>query len=242
MSKELARNSNPGILPVPPAPRTVLLTALTIAAGTLAGVFVLPAWVPGLSESLLGPEPKAYWYLSRASGLVAFALVWLSMVWGLLITSRVARRWPGVVSVGDIHQHVSLLGLGFGLFHALILLGDRYANYSLTQLLIPFTATAHKPLWVGIGQVGFYLLGIVALSFYFRPWLGNRTWKALHVLSFGVYLTALVHGVMSGTDTSVPWVQAAYWISAVTLFLLTTYRVLVAGFSSAHPAPHPSAL
>jgi predicted ferric reductase len=242
MSRELPRNGDPGILPLPPAPRTVLLTGLAIAAGTLAAALALPSWVPGLSESLLGPEPKAYWYLSRASGLVAFALVWLSMIWGLLITSRVARRWPGAFTANDVHQHVSLLGLGFGLFHALILLGDRYANYSLAQLLIPFTAAAHKPLWVGLGQVGFYLLGIIALSYYLRPWLGNRSWRALHILSFGVYLMALVHGVISGTDTSVPWIQAAYWISAGSLLFLTTYRVLVARFSSTKPAPHPSAL
>ena len=240
MLKELPRKSNPGMLPVPPAPRTVLLTGLAIAAGALAAVFVLPAWAPGLSESLLGPEPKAYWYLSRASGLVAFALVWLSMVWGLLITSRAARRWPGIVSAGDIHQHVSLLGLGFGLFHALILLGDRYANYSPAQLLIPFAATTHKPLWVGLGQVGFYLLGIVALSFYLRRRISHRGWRGLHVLSFGVYLMALVHGVMSGTDTSVAWIQAVYWISAGSLLFLTTYRVLVAWFSPPQAERRPS--
>jgi predicted ferric reductase len=240
VSQEHPRESIPGILPAPPAPRTVLLTGLAIAAGTLAAVLVLPAWAPGLSASLLGPEPKAYWYLSRASGLVAFALVWLSMVWGLLITSRVARRWPGVVSASDVHQHVSLLGLGFGLFHALILLGDRYTNYSLAQLLVPFTAAAHKPLWVGLGQVGFYLLGIVALSFYLRRWIRHRGWRALHFLSFGVYLMALVHGVMSGTDSSAPWVQAMYWISAGSLLFLATYRVLAARFPSPRTARPPA--
>jgi predicted ferric reductase len=240
MPKELSRNSNPGILPAPPAPSTVLPTGLAIAAGALAAVFVLPAWAPGLSESLLGPEPKAYWYLSRASGLVAFALVWLSMVWGLLITGRVARRWPGVASAGDVHQHVSLLGLGLGLFHALVLLGDRYTNYSLAQILIPFTAAAHKPLWVGLGQVGFYLLGIVALSFYLRRWITHRGWRALHILSFGVYFVALIHGVMSGTDSSVPWIQAGYWISAGSLLFLTTYRVLAARFSPPRTAHPPS--
>jgi predicted ferric reductase len=236
MTPEVTRAGNSDIRLEPPSARTVLLTGWAIAAGVLAAAIVFPSWVPGLSETLLGPEPKAYWYLSRASGLVAFALVWLSMVWGLLITSRVARRWPGAFAAGDLHQHVSLLGLGFGLFHGLILLGDRYANYSLTQILIPFTTAAYRPLWVGIGQVGFYLLGIVALSFYLRPWLGNRSWRALHILSFGVYLMALVHGVTSGTDASVPWIQTLYWISAGSVLFLTAYRVLVARFAPAQGA------
>ena len=229
------------ITPPPPAPRTILLTGLAITAGALAAAFVLPAWLPGLSESLLGPEPKAYWYLSRASGLAAFGLVWLSMVWGVLLTSRAARQWPGVVSAGDVHQHVSLLGLGFGLFHGLILLGDRYANYRLSQILVPFTTSGYRPLWVGIGQLGFYALAIVALSFYLRPWLSNRAWRTIHLLSFGVYLSALAHGVLSGTDSGVPWIRAFYWSSAGLLLFLTIYRILVSRFPPARISLRPTA-
>ncbi len=240
MTTRPSRTPGSDIVPEPPAARTVLLIGLAIASGVLAAAIVMSDWLPGLSDSLLASNPKAYWYLSRASGLTALALVWLSMVWGVLITSRVARRWPGVASAGEVHQHLSLLGLGFGLFHGLILLGDQYSSYSLAQLLTPFAATAYRPLWVGLGQVGFYLLAIVALSFYLRPWISNRTWRGLHVVSFGVYLMALVHGVMSGTDTSVPWIRAMYWISAGSLLFLTTYRVLAARFAPAQPERRPS--
>ena len=240
MSGETPRPAYEELIPPPPAPRTLLITGLAIAAGVLAAAFVLPAWLPGLSESLLGPEPKAYWYLSRASGLVAFGLVWLSMVWGVSLTSRAARRWPGVVSAGDVHQHVSLLGLAFGMFHGLILLGDRYANYRLTQILIPFTTAAYRPLWVGIGQLAFYALAIVALSFYLRPWLSNRAWRTIHLLSFGVYLSALTHGVLSGTDSGSPWVRAFYWATAGLLLFLTIYRILVSRFSPGRAPVRPA--
>ena len=240
MSGETTRPADEELIPPPAAPRTILITGLAIAVGVLAAAFVLPAWLPGLSESLLGPEPKAYWYLSRASGLVAFGLVWLSMVWGLSLTSRAARRWPGVVSAGDVHQHVSLLGLAFGMFHGLILLGDRYANYRLTQILIPFTTSAYRPLWVGIGQLAFYALAIVALSFYLRPWLSNRAWRTIHLLSFGVYVSALTHGVLSGTDSGSPWVRAFYWATAGLLLFLTIYRVLVSRFSPARAPVRPA--
>jgi hypothetical protein len=84
----------------------------------------------GLSGSLVWDAPKGYWYLSRASAWMAFALLWLSMALGLLITNRLARVWPGGPNAFDLHQHVSLLALAFSLFHALILLGDRYVGYS----------------------------------------------------------------------------------------------------------------
>ena len=240
MAPLLTRSDEPSFEPEPPAIHTVFVTGLAITAGALAAAYVLPTWLPGLSESLLGPEPKAYWYLARASGLVAFALLWLSMLWGLLMTSRVARRWPGAVPANDLHQHVSLLALGLALFHALILLGDRYADYRLSQLLIPFAGGAYRPLWVGFGQLGFYLSAIVALSFYVRRWLGNRAWRAVHMLSFAVYFGVLAHGVMAGTDASLPWIQASYVISAASVLFLTLYRLLVAWFSPAPAVRRPS--
>ena len=103
----------------------------------------LAAWAG--TEGLLVPF-QGVWPGSFRLGMVLDGL-------GCLLTSRAARRWPGVVSAGDVHQHVSLLGLAFGMFHGLILLGDRYANYRLTQLLIPFATTAYRPLWVGLGQL-----------------------------------------------------------------------------------------
>jgi hypothetical protein len=68
---------------------------LACLLGMLAAMAMLPYWLPGLISSVEGPAPKAYWYLSRSSGLVAYALLWQSMVLGLLMTNRLARLWPG---------------------------------------------------------------------------------------------------------------------------------------------------
>jgi predicted ferric reductase len=204
----------------------LLSLLLAILAGVFAAVFVLPAWLPDLSASLLGPEPKAYWHLSRASALVAFALLWLALALGLTITSRLARLWPGGPAAFDLHQHASLLGLALALVHALILTGDRYMSLSLAQVVVPFATTDYRPVWVGLGQIAFYLLAAVGLSFYVRRWLGRRTWRAIHFLSFLLYLLVLAHGVASGTDSEAPVVAALYWGSGVSLLLLTVWRVV----------------
>ena len=132
---------------LPPAMSLPLLIVMLLAvvAGAFAAAVVLPNWLPGLSQSLLGSEPKAYWYLSRASALVAYTLVWVSMATGLIITNKLARLWPGGPIAFDLHQYTSLLGLAFGLFHALILIGDKYINYTLAQILIPFNSVGYKP-------------------------------------------------------------------------------------------------
>ena len=222
---------------LPPAMPLPLLIGmlLAVALGAFAAAIVLPNWLPGLSQSLLGAEPKAYWYLSRASALVAYALLWLSMATGLIITNKLARVWPGGPTAFDLHQFASLLGLAFALFHALILMGDKYINYNLAQVLVPFNSTGYKPVWVGLGQIGFYLCAIVGLSFYVRKRLGHRRWRLLHFLSFLMFAMALAHGLFAGTDATVEAVQMFYWATGVTLVFLTIYRILATKFAPKKP-------
>lgn len=203
---------------------TVLLLLLCVIGGAAFAVAALPAWLPGLTGTLAGTEPKAYWYLSRASALVAYALVWLSMMFGVALTNKMARLWPGGPAAYDLHEHTSLLGLAFGLFHALILLGDHYINYTLAQVLVPFASTGYKPLAVGVGQVGFYLLAFVGLSFYARKLIGQTGWRLIHFLSFATFGMTLLHAVYGGTDT--PALSNFYWFTAGALLFMIVYRLL----------------
>ncbi|CAG0932739.1 hypothetical protein TFLX_02726 [Thermoflexales bacterium] len=218
---------------LPPAmPLHILIgMLLAVALGAFAAAIVLPNWLPGLSQSLLGNEPKVYWYLSRASAVVAYSLLWLSMALGLSITNKLARVWPGGPAAFDLHQFASLIGLAFALFHALILLGDKYINYDLGQVLVPFNSTGYKPVWVGLGQIGFYLLAIVGLSFYMRKRLGNRMWRLIHYLSFFTFVLALLHGIFAGTDSAGFAIQVFYWASGASLLFLLIYRIFVTRFA-----------
>ncbi len=218
-------------LPPPMSLSTLIAMLLAVALGAFAATMVLPNWLPGLSQSLLGNEPKAYWYLSRSSALIAYVLLWLSMALGMMITNKLARLWPGGPTAFDLHQFASLLGLTFALFHALILMGDKYISYSLAQVLVPFTSTGYKPAWVGLGQIGFYLFAIVNFSFYVRKRLGHRTWRTIHYLSFLMFVLALLHGILAGTDTEVLAVRVFYWATGASLLFLLMYRILVMKFT-----------
>ena len=207
--------------------QSLFLLLLSVAMGALMATVLLPAWLPGLTSSLLGQAPKAYWYLSRGSALVSFGLLWFSMALGLTISNRLARLWPGGPVAFDLHQYTSLLGLAFGLFHALILIGDSYINYTLPQLLIPFSSVNFNPLWVGLGQIGIYLWALVAFSFYVRAHIGTRSWRLIHFISFLAFILALVHGVGSGSDSGTFWATIMYWYAGGSLLFLTIYRILV---------------
>jgi len=204
-----------------------LLVLLAMVIGTLVAGLLLPSWMPNLANSLLGPDPKAFWYLSRGSAFVALTLLWASMALGLTITNKMARIWPGAPAAFAIHEYVSLLGLAFSIFHGLILMGDHYINFDLAQVVVPFAAHNYRPLLVGFGQLGFYVWLIVALSFYVRSHIGAKTWRALHYVSFLTYVMALYHSITSGTDSSSSWASWYYWISAGSLLFLLMHRIVV---------------
>jgi len=219
-SKELESTNQAASLQV------VLLGLLAIVFGIVMAVMVLPAWLPGLTASLVGETPKVFWYLSRGTALAGFILLWLSMALGIIITNRLARIWPGGPAAFDLHQYTSLVGLGFGLIHPLILLGDHYLKPNLFQILVPFATQQYRPFWVGLGQIAFYSWAIVVGSFYIRKQLGNRTWRLVHFISFLTFVFVLIHGVFSGTDSSTAWVNILYWTAAGSTLLLLFYRIL----------------
>jgi predicted ferric reductase len=203
-----------------------LLALLTVLAGVMLVVNLLPLWLPGLRQSVAGADPKAFWFLGRGSAIAAYWLLWLSMAMGLSMTNKMAQVWPGVPPAYEIHQYTSLLGLGFALFHALILTGDHYIKFTLVQVLVPFASASYKPLWVGVGQVAFYLWLLVGLSFYFRGKIGKKAWRLIHFVSFASFMGVMIHGLTSGTDTSTAWAYWSYWFSGGSLLFLTVYRIL----------------
>jgi predicted ferric reductase len=149
------------------------------------------------------------------------------MALGLTITNKMARLWPGAPAAFAIHEYVSLLGLAFAVFHAIVILGDHYINFTLLQLLVPFSTKDYRPFWIGMGQIAFYTWAIIAATFYIRPLIGQKSWRFLHYGSFGMYLLGIFHGIFSGTDTSTGWAQNYYWYSAGILVFLLMYRILV---------------
>lgn len=224
-------NNNPIILqkdeipPVMPLPVFLLVLAAS-TGGAIAAMMVLPAWLPSMQASLVGSTPHAFWFLSRASALVAYLLLWLSMCLGLMITNKLARLWPGGPVAFDLHQHTSLLGVAFALFHGLILLGDPYLNPNLLQVIFPFAMTSYQPIGVGLGQISFYLMAAVASSFYVRKQLTPRVWRSIHLASFITFAFALLHGIVSGTDSTTIWTQMFYWSTGGVFLFLLSYRIV----------------
>lgn len=164
------------------------------------------------------------WNMTRSSGLVAFGLLWLSVVWGLLASTRLARGWPGSAQTIDVHEHVSFLALGFTALHVLVLAFAGPHGFSLFELLVPFAAQRERVL-MGVGQLAFELSVLVTASFYLRKRIGPRVWRWLHYSSLLAWAGALVHAALLGTDSAVPGVRLYYFVTTGVVLFLLFFRV-----------------
>ena len=100
------------------------------------------------------PDPTEYgwWLSSRAAGVVAFALIALSVLLGLAMANRLVKGRHAV----KLHEHLALSGLVAIAVHGITLLGDSWLNPGATGLLVPF-AMDYRPLYTGLGVIGGYL-------------------------------------------------------------------------------------
>ena len=197
----------------------------TLVIGMAFLALVIPGLFPGLLFSVTGEQPKYFWYLSRATAIISYIFIWMSLVFGLLLSGRIAKYFPGAYTANDLHQFIGITGLVIGLFHGLLLMGDQYIHLSLVQVLLPFATQNYRPEWVGIGQMSFYIWVLVVLSSYIRKQIGNKTWRAIHFTGYLVFAGVMIHGITSGTDTGTVGMTGLYWFSGATVLFLTFYRI-----------------
>lgn len=226
-------------------PENLLLLALFLLialffAGALAALWLTQASSgASLGQSLQAlfatNSVQAWWYVTRAAGLTAYFLLWLSMLWGLVIPSKIFQAFLDGASAYDFHEFLSLLGLGFVALHITVLLFDKFLQFNLLQLLIPFL-DSYRPFWVGLGIIGFYFFLLVTLTFYLRKQIGSAAFRAIHVTSLLAYLGATLHGLFAGTDSALPAVSALYAVTFLVIFFFTIYWLVMGGLSKREQA------
>jgi methionine sulfoxide reductase heme-binding subunit len=144
------------------------------------------------------------WYAARASGYTALVLLSASVVLGVLTSSRESHRdWPRFV-VQSLHRNLSLLVGVFLIIHILTAVIDPFAKLSFIDAFVPFIAS-YRPLWLGLGVVGFELLIAITATSVMRHRLGWRSWRAVHLFAYACWPVAIVHGLGTGTDTKSVW-------------------------------------
>jgi len=169
---------------------------------------------------------QSLWLASRATGLVAVALLTGSLALGIVGAGRVASaQWPRF-AVAALHRNISLLACAFLTVHIATSIIDPYAGLRWRDAVVPFVSGYH-PLPLGLGSVAFDLVIAVLLTSALRMRLSYRLWRVVHWSGYGCWPLALAHGLaIGGRDSRLAWVLAvnAACVALVVAALLWRWR------------------
>ena len=167
---------------------------------------------------------QLWWYVARSGGIVAWALLAGSVLWGLALSTKVMRGRPRPNWILDLHRFLGGLALLFTGIHVGSLILDSYVHFGLVEVLVPFTGTWH-PAAVAWGVIGLYLLLAVELTSLLRKRISKRTWRLTHYLSFPLFLLTTVHALSAGTDRSTFLLRSTVAVVTALVTALTFVRL-----------------
>ncbi len=200
-----------------------------LATSAILGVIIgstLPEALRALGATAALAPGKLAWYGVRATGFLAYFAVAGSVIYGLLLSTKLLDAIAHRPVSFALHKDLALVGLALSALHGLLLLGDHTYAFSLLAITIPF-ASPYAPAAVAIGQLAFYIVAIVTGSFYVRRQIGQRAWRTIHYLTFLGFVGVTAHGIASGSDTAAPWAVWAYLVPVAAVVFFFTYRVVV---------------
>jgi methionine sulfoxide reductase heme-binding subunit len=179
------------------------------------------------------------WNIIRAAGIGAYLMLWASVTWGLISTTSVFGKRASKATTVALHQAFSTSGLLLLATHIIVLVFDSFMPFSWLDVIVPLRSS-FRPVGValGIGAMFVTLLGVLSTS-WGRKVIGTKWWRRTHSLSVPAFALALMHGLMTGTDTSRPGMFWMYVASAGILLFLLLLRALTAGQRPQRtPVPH----
>ncbi len=166
------------------------------------------------------------WVFMRLLGFMAYFAMTASVIYGLLLSTKILDAIAHRPITFALHQDLACIGLGLAAVHGMLLALDGTVPFTLAQIAVPGLAP-YAPLWVGVGQVAFYLMALVVGSFYVRRQIGQRAWRTLHYVTFLAFLGATGHGIVAGTDSGTPWAWWIYVGSLMVVVFLLVYRITI---------------
>jgi len=146
----------------------------------------------------------AFWYASRATGIVALLLLTAVLVLGILVNRQ--GRLPGLprFAVTDLHRSLSLLSVAFIAVHIVTAVLDTYVHIPLLSAVIPF-ASGYERLWLGLGAIALDLMAAMIVTSLLRGRLNRVVWKAVHLLAYASWPLTFAHSLGSSKDLQQGW-------------------------------------
>ena len=146
----------------------------------------------------------AFWYASRATGIVSLLLLTAVPVLGILVNRQ--GRLPGLprFAVTSLHRNISLLAVAFIAVHVVTAVLDTYVNIPILAGVVPF-ASGYERVWLALGAVSFDIMLAMIITSLVRGHLNRILWRAIHLLAYLCWPVAFAHSIGSSKDLQHGW-------------------------------------
>lgn len=240
-SVEPAR-ATPSASRAPQSP-ALLSGLLVLAAGVLSTLalylFIAHLQSQGRSAAALAMpgmgmrDMTKYWAFPvlQASGLTGLGFAYLSVLLGMQQSGRSAAWLPlSYRQIDRLHRQISLLVIGLVLVHVASTLFDAMGDSWKTVFIPGSWAHQNWPqaAWgYDTGIFSFYLLLLLAPTFYARRGIGPARWRFAHRFVLLFYILAIWHTLVLGADVDhYSWVRPVLWLAQLPLLVLFARRLL----------------
>ena len=173
-------------------------------------------------------DPQIWWFLARASGILAWVLMTLTVVWGILLKTRILRGADNPEWLKATHRYISGLSLSMIVVHLFALWRDEFVQFGVRELFVPF-ASEWNPVGVALGIFAVYLVLAIQITALSSKWLPEKVWKGIHLSSYVVIVLVALHSGLSGSDVGTPWYTVISLILITTTTLAGIIRIVIAG-------------
>lgn len=150
------------------------------------------------------------WYIIRAAGFTAAALLILLMLTGIGKVTGIIYKYIEPVKVWAIHKALAIALLVAIAMHIGFLLIDKYVRFNLIQILFPFASHYNNGtkllglpfggLAITMGVLSMYLIIIIVASS--LGWIESKKglWRTIHYFSYLVIFLIMLHAIYAGSD------------------------------------------
>jgi sulfoxide reductase heme-binding subunit YedZ len=166
----------------------------------------------------------AFWYASRATGVISLILLSVVMIFGILVNRQ--GRLPGLprFAITGLHRNLSLLAVTFLGLHIVTAIADGYAHIPWLSTIVPFTS-GYERFWIGLGTVAIDLVAAVIVTSLLRDRLKASLWRAVHWLSYLSFPVTVVHAIGASKDLQSGWLLKLTAVTVLAVVAAIGYRV-----------------
>lgn len=180
------------------------------------------------------------WYITRASGFVAFGFAWITIFLGIAIRLPLLKKMISPVYSLSVHHVIAIQTLFFSLFHGVSFLFDPFMRPTVADIFIPFWSNKLDPFSLSLGILALYGFLVIVATSWLKPMIPHRIWRITHFLNVFVYVAVITHALLLGTDLANPLFRNIFIGANVFLVFLFTLNIILKIFEVIRRTRHAS--